>query len=137
MAQNLANYANNPNYGLINGAGQVYDASGNTLSIWNAKLSATTDTTLVVPGGTGIGRLANNTNLVLALFSYAPSANTSPSPQVFVKNNATALPTLAASFTQDNTVLNPVAMLVRYGDTLHFYAILETKVTVEFRAVQA
>lgn len=135
MAQNLANFMVNPNYNFINGVGQTYE--GVTLSIWNAKLSATTDTTLVVPGGSGIGRLVNDTNLVLAFMSYAPSANTSPYPQVFVKNNASAVPTLAAGFTQDNCVLNPTVMQVMYGDTLHFYAILETKVTVEFRAIQA
>lgn len=131
---NLANFNHNPNHGFINGQAQTYERDVN---VWNAKLTAVTDTTLVVPGGSGTGRMTNQTNLVMAIFSYAPSANTSSSPQVFVKNNADATPTLASSFTQDNTLLNPVAMQVMFGDTLHFYAVLETKVTVEFRAIQA
>ncbi len=121
----LTNFDFNPNLGGINGFGSEFS---NTVR--EAKLAATTDTTLTVPSTSGLGRIGNTTPKLLAIFSYQSGAT------VFVANGATAAPGGAAAFAANNSVINPTGRIVYAGDVLHFYALAEAEVTVEFQAWQ-
>lgn len=127
MASQLQNYDYNPNLGGINGFARKAPVAG---TVYYAQLAATTDTTLTVPSIAGIGRLGNNTSRMLAIFGYQNGAT------VFVANGATAAVSTSSSFAAVNGSINPTAFLVEAGDVLHFYALAQDYVTVEFQAWQ-
>lgn len=121
----LTNFDFNPNLGGINGFGSEFS---NT--VYEAKLAATTDTTLTVPSTSGLGRIGNKTPKLLAIFNYQNGAT------VFVAKGATAAPNAGGAFAANNSVINPTGRIVYAGDVLHFYALAQAEVTVEFQAWQ-
>lgn len=123
----LQNFDYNPNLGGVNGFGRKAPAAGTT---YYCQLGATTDTSLTVPSIAGVGRAANNTSRMLAIFGYASGAT------VFVANNATAAVSTSSSFAAVNSTINPSAFVVEAGDVLHFYALAQGYVSVEFQAIQ-
>ncbi len=98
-------------------------------STYSAKLGATTDTTLVVPLGSGVGKENDAKAKFLARFRYAPAA------QVWVANNVDATPSLTGSFVANASIINPECKEVKGGDTLHFYATAAADISVEFFAI--
>lgn len=99
--------------------------------VYSARLAATTDTSLTVPGASGItetgGKLVNK---YLAVFQYEDAAS------VFVANGAAAAAPAGAGFAATTSELNPPAKMVKAGDVLHFYAIgADTDMTVAFYEV--
>ena len=96
---------------------------------YNCAVAATTDTTLTVPNFTGLGKANDQNPKIFAVFGYAGSVT------MYVANNATALPTLAGSFTLDNSVINPSCREVKGGDVLHFYSVAGGNMTVAFYAI--
>jgi len=131
MAATLSNYGVNTNVSGVNGFGR--QPAKNLVGIFVAKLAATTDTTLAVPNIPGVGRAINSQtgdkNQVLAIFSYEDEAT------VFVANGAVATPNATAGFVASSGVINPTAFIVNGGDTLHFYALSEKTVSVEFYSI--
>lgn len=120
----MLEYRINPNFEGVNGFGRQI----NTV-VYNTKVAATTDTTLTVPKTPTIGQLLPRTNTtpkVLAVISYQAAAT------VFVANGASAAPDGGGTFTLKPSVINPTAILVDGGDTLHFYPLADAYVTVEF-----
>ncbi len=100
------------------------------LQNYNCALAATTDTTLTVPLFTGVGKVNDQVPKIFAVFGYASGVT------VYVANNAiTALPSLAASFTQDSSIINPICREVKGGDVLHFYSVAGGNMTVAFYAI--
>lgn len=127
MSSQLQNFYANPNYGSVNGFARKSPVAG---TVYYAQLAATTDTTLTVPSIAGVGQLGNNTSRMLAIFGYQNGAT------VFVANGVTAAVSTSASFAAVNGSINPQCFLVEAGDVLHFYALAQDYVTVEFQAVQ-
>lgn len=127
---NIQSYSTNTNLLGVNG----YGIKAST-AIYNTKVAATTDTTLTVPSTAGIGQALNDTNKLLAVFSYASGAI------VFVGNSTPTAPITSAApdgsgtFTAGSSVINPPAFIVSAGDTLHFYATAQVYVSVAFYSV--
>lgn len=120
----MLEYRVNPDFLGVNGYGRQI----NTV-VYNTKVSATTDTTLVVPSTPTIGQILPRTNTtpkVLAVINYQAAAT------VFVANGITAAPNGGGTFTLKPGVINPAALLVDGGDTLHFYPLADAYVSVEF-----
>lgn len=120
----MLEYRINPNFEGVNGFGRQI----NTI-VYNTKVSATTDTTLVVPKIPVIGQILPRTNTtpkVLAVINYQADST------VFVANGTTAAPDAGGSFAVKPGVINPTALLVDGGDTLHFYPLADAYVSVEF-----
>lgn len=100
-------------------------------TVYSAKLAATTNTTLIVPGTLSLGMApASQTNRFVAVFSYDPSAS------VFVAVNGTAAIPAGAGFAATTSELNPTAKKVKAGDTLNFFSSGTPNVTVAFYSVQ-
>lgn len=97
---------------------------------YSARLAATTDTTLTVPGEQPLGVAGDSTtNKYLAVFSYAKAE----AKDVWVALNAIADAPAGATFATDTSELNPTAKVVEAGDVLHFYAVTaNTDVSVAF-----
>ncbi len=122
----LKNWNSNSGLGCRNDFGSQFAGLGSTYS---AHVATTTDTTLTVPSGSGIGKANDNTPKFLAVFSYAPNA------QVWVANNVATAPSLTSSFVASAPVINPRCKEVQGGDVLHFYATAAADVSVEFFAI--
>lgn len=99
-------------------------------NVYSARLAATTDTTLTVPGGSSLGKAMNNVNKFIAVFSYEDAAS------VFVANGSTAEAPAGAGFASTTSELNPPAKHVSAGDVLHFYSVgANVDITVAFYAI--
>lgn len=121
---NVKNFNTNLALNLFNDFGSQF-----TDTAYSATVAATTNTTLVVPVGSGVGK-ANDTNpKFLAIFSYAPST------QVWVAVNVGATPSLTGSFVANATCLNPRCKEVKGGDTINFYSTAGAIIGVEFYAI--
>lgn len=82
---------------------------------YSATLTISTDTSLTVPGGMGLGGNGFYGNSRwLAIFNFTPGAS------VWFANNATAAVPVGASFASTTSELNPAAREVAGGDVLHF-----------------
>lgn len=122
----IKNFNTNLALNLFNDFGSQFAGSTSTYS---ANIAATTDTTLVVPTGTGKGK-ANDTHAkILARFRYQAGTT------VFVANNVSAQPSLTGSFAANASIINPECKEVKAGDTLHFYSAATANITVEFFAI--
>lgn len=120
------NFNTNLALNLFNDFGSQFATSTSTYS---ANVAATTDTTLVVPAGSGKGKLNDMHAKFLARFRYAPTAT------VFVSINGVATPSLTGSFVANSSIINPECKEVKAGDTIHFYSAAAANVTVEFFAI--
>lgn len=126
----LLNYGVNTNLNGVNGfARQPAKSNSNSIGVYNTKVTAITDTTLIVPSAIGNGQLASNLPTVLAIFSYQNAAT------VFVALGATAAPNASGTFTASNGVINPTSFLVKGGSVLHFYPLADAYVAVEFFSI--
>lgn len=120
----------------VNGFGRAFPTV-----IRTARLAATTDTSLTVPGGdvTGLPTAggATNANKYLAIISYgSPAAATNPA-HVFVALGSAANAPAGAGFAADDSIINPSALYVKAGDVLHFFALIANiDVAVEFWPLQ-
>lgn len=122
------NFSYNPNIGAVNGFGN------NTPEIVRSvRLAATTDTSLTVPNIASTGAMRNtvpesgaDTALLYAIFGYEDGAT------VFVANGVDATPNTTSSFATSSSAINPVCLLVKGGEVLHFYALTQKYVTVTF-----
>ncbi len=74
---------------------------------FSATLTNLTVESLVIPG------VAQTQNFI-AIFSFQPGTN------VWVANNHTAAVPVGATLAATNSILNPTARIVKYGDTLSF-----------------
>lgn len=125
---NITNYTPNPNFLGVNGYGVTF-----CNKVYTVRLAATTDTTLTVPDGIGMGRAANTRPKLLAKISYAQVTNRG---DVWVAVGTSAVPNTTGLFVESAGALNPDCRQVNAGDVLHFYATAATDVSVEFYAVQ-
>lgn len=99
-------------------------------NIYSARLAATTDTSLTVPGGSSLGKPMDNVNKFIAVFSYEADAS------VFVAKGTAAAAPAGAAFATTSSELNPPAKIVEAGDVLHFFAIgADTDMTVALYAI--
>lgn len=95
--------------------------------IYNATLTANTDTTVAVPSPSGMGEInSNGLTRYLALFTYAPSAT------FWVSVNAAAAAPVGATFAAASSIINPPWKLVKYGDTIHALCVAGGSMAVEF-----
>ena len=122
----IKNFNTNLALNLFNDFGSQFAGSASTYSI---NLAATTETTLVVPTGSGTGKANDKNAKFLARFRYEPAKT------VFVANNVAALPSLTGSFVANASIINPECKEVKSGDTLHFYSAATANITVEFFAI--
>ncbi len=122
---NGRNFYYNPNLGGINAFGAEFGTNN-----YYAQLAATTDTTFTVPSLTGVGAITNTTPRILAIFTYASGAT------VYVAKGATAAVLTSASVVTTNGTINPTARIVEAGDVLHFYALAQAYISIEFQAIQ-
>ena len=120
----LKNWNTNIALNCFNDFGQQFSSQS-----YEAAVAATTNTTLTVPNFTGIGKANDINPKIFALFGYASGAT------VFVANNASAIPTLAASFTQSGVAINPICREVKGGDVLNFYSVVGGNMSVTFFAI--
>lgn len=126
----LLNYGLNTNLNGVNGfARKPANSNGTLIGIYSARLAATTDTSLTVPNVTGKGELAQDTPTILAVFGYENGST------VFVGQGGTALPNTTAPFVASSSAIKPEAFLVKGGSVLHFYALAQAYISVEFYAV--
>lgn len=126
----LLSYGVNTNLSGVNGFGrQPANSSGSLVGIYTALLAATTDTTLTVPNAIAPGNLASDLPNALAVINYQDASN------VFVALGATAAPNGTGAFVASNGVLKPTALLVKGGSVLHFYALAQAYVSVEFYSI--
>jgi hypothetical protein len=98
--------------------------------VYSARLAATTDTSLTIPGGASLGKPMDNVNKFIAVISYEDAAS------VFVaKGEAAAVPA-AGTFGATASELNPPAKIVSAGDVIHFMAVAaDTDVTVALYSI--
>lgn len=121
-------YNINPNIHGQNGFGLPFCED-----TYTARLAATTDTSLTVPGIAANGMpCATVNNKFIAVFSYEPNNI------VWVAVNATAAAPAGAGFAASTSELNPSAKLVKAGDVIHMFAVTaDTDVSVALYPVQA
>lgn len=132
----LLNYGVNTNLNGVNGFGrQVANANGTSIGIYGALVAATTDTALTVPSSIGAGQLASDRPNVLAIIGYQDGST------VFVANDTanngvtTAAPNGTGAFAAQAGCIKPTALLVKGGDVLHFYALAQAYVSIEFYSI--
>ena len=94
-----------------------YNGFGLPLSDTNYEVTlvASTDTSLAIPETFNIGSSSSTKNAKLIAIITSDSGSS-----VWVANNATAVIPSSGSFAATTSCLNPAAIEVKGGDTLHF-----------------
>lgn len=86
-----------------------------TDTAFSATIAAATDTTVTVPGNSGMGGNGiYQLPVWLAIFRYEAGAN------VWVSINTTAIVPVGATFLATSSVLLPDSAIVQGGDVIHF-----------------
>lgn len=96
-------------------------------TIYSATLVGGADTTLTVPGKSGVGNInATAKAQFIAVFSYKPAG------EVYVALNATAAVPAGGTFAATTSELNPPCKKCQEGDVIHFISPSTPDVTVAF-----